>query len=100
VTFIAIDITTTPPPQLDGTPSHPQLPECAPDTEPARPAHKANPITKAHLDSLRLKLTRSQQVNNPEYFQALLDNKIMLLSFWTRGLSLVFLNKVLVQVLL
>jgi hypothetical protein len=39
------------------------------------------PITKAHLDSLRLKLTRSQQVNNPEYFQALLDNKIMLLPF-------------------
>jgi hypothetical protein len=82
VHFLAIDITTTSPPQLDDdTPTQPQLPATAPDTEPARPAHKPNPITKAHLDSLRLKLTRSQQVNNPEYFQALLDNKIMLLPF-------------------
>jgi hypothetical protein len=81
VHFLAINITATSPPQLDDTPAQPQLPATAPDTEPPRPAHKPNPITKAHLDYLRLKLSRSQQVNNPEYFQALLDNKIMLLPF-------------------
>jgi hypothetical protein len=81
VHFLAIDVTTTSPPQLDDAPAQPQLPVKAPDTEPAQPAHKPNPITKAHLDSLCLKLLQSQQVNNPGYFQALLDNKIMLLPF-------------------
>jgi hypothetical protein len=42
-----------------------------------------NPVTNqgSHLFSLRRKLSRSADVNNPTYFQAFLDNNIALLPF-------------------
>jgi hypothetical protein len=73
VNFLAIDITTTSPPVTQAT--------AAATPEPARPIPKQTPISKAHLDSLWMKLTHSQLVNDSDYFQALLNNKILLLPF-------------------
>ena len=65
VSTVAIDITVTSSPTTD---------------PPARPTPQ-KPLTKAHLDSLRRKLSHSASVHNPAYFQNLLDNNILLLPF-------------------
>jgi hypothetical protein len=45
------------------------------------PAPKPHPVTKAHLFSLHGKLSPFEDVHNPLYFQAFLDNIIALLPF-------------------
>jgi hypothetical protein len=65
IDFLAIDITVT------------KTPDAMTAVEPA----SNNPVTKAHLFSLRRKLSHSADVNNSTYFQALLDNNIALMPF-------------------
>jgi len=65
VTTIAIDVTVTP----------------SPNTDPNRPASRHTPISKAHLDSLRRKLNATADAPSTDYFEAILNNRIMLLPF-------------------